>query len=174
MIYFYIFVLVFLVSGFFMARKDSREGIIPDKWTNIGIYVGFISQFILLGFFSFQFYLYFTILILFYIIFMCLQYAMHYSGKQLGTGDVKMLLFIYAILPFHPFAFAGIFLFNILFWTIVIMFIMLSFKLAYFLYLKKLPVYKIMYGDAIDKTTLRLAPLIYLSFIISTTLLLLF
>lgn len=169
---FYITSFIFIIIAFFFAREDVRTGLIPDKYTNPLIILAVIFNFIVLGFFSFQFYLYFTILVLLYLFFVCIQYAMHYTGRQLGTGDVKMLLFFYALIPFNVNAFAGIPLLNLMFWSIVIIFLMISFKMLYFLLLNKIPVFKIMYGRSVENTHLRLAPLIFFAFIITFILLL--
>jgi hypothetical protein len=166
-IYFYLGFSVLLVLGFILARKDARDGLIPDKYTNTGIICAVVMYFFAFGFFTFQFYLYFAILVLLYLFFMYLQRAMHKSGKQLGTGDVKFFLLIYAFMPFHFSAFVGIPLFTVIFWTLVLMISMIMFKIIYFLLLRKVPVFRIMYGSTMDKTAIRLAPLIYISLIIT-------
>jgi hypothetical protein len=163
--YFYVGALIFLVLGFILARKDVRTGLIPDNYTNTGIIFAVVMNFFAFGFFSFKFYLYFTILVLLYLFFMYLQRAMHSAKLSLGTGDVKYFLLIYALIAFHSFAFAGIPLLNIIFWTIVLMFAMMFYRLAYYMLLSKVKVFRIMYGSSIEKSTLRLAPLIYLSFV---------
>jgi hypothetical protein len=166
-IYFYIGFLFLLVLGFILARKDAKEGIIPDEYTNTGIIFAVVMYFFAFGFFSFQFYLYFTILLLLYLFFMYLQRAMHYTGKELGTGDIKFFLLIYSFMPFHTSAFCGIPIFTVIFWTLVLMISMITFKILYYLLLRKVPIFKIMYGSTIDKTAIRLAPLIYISLIIT-------
>jgi len=165
--YFLIGYIFLLIIGFFFARKDTREGIIPDKWTNPLIILSVIMYFFAFNFFSFTFYLYFTILVLLYLFFVYLQRAMHYSGLSLGTGDVKFLLLIFALIPFSSSAFVGIPFFNILFSTIVLVFLMVSFRLIYYLLFSKIKIFKIMYGSSIDKTEIRLAPIIYFSLIIN-------
>ena len=124
-------------------------------------------QFFFMGFFSFNFYLYFTILVLFYLAFMCLQYAAHYQGKFIGTGDIKLFLFIFALIPFHSNSLVGIPMFNILLLTIILMFFMISYKMIYMALLQKIPIMKTMYGKSINNTVLRIAPLVYIAFIIT-------
>lgn len=170
-LFFYIGSVIILILGFVFSRKDVKDGIIPDKYTQPTIIFAVASYFLLLGF-TFKFYLYFTILVILYLFFMYVQRAIHYAGSQLGTGDIKFFLMIYALIPFHVSAFAGIPLLNIMFWSLVLASFMVTFRILYFLILNRVPLFRVMYGSAIDKTTIRLAPLIYLAFIITFAILL--
>ena len=166
-IFFLVGSFIFLILGYYFARVDKRTGLIPNKIIDPAIILAVVMQFFFFGFFSFSFYLYFTILSLLYIIFMCLQYAAHYQGMFMGTGDVKLFMFIFAVIPFHSGALVGIPLFNILILTIIIMFFMLFYKMLYMMILKKIPIMKTMYGKSINNTVLRIAPLVYIAFLIS-------
>lgn len=165
-IYFLIGYIILLIFGFFIARKDTREGIIPDAWTNTGIIFAVIMYFFAFEFFSFKFYLYFTILVLLYLAFMYLQRAMSFFKLKLGTGDIKLFLLIYAFIPFNASVVYGIPLFTIMFYTLAITFFMAFYRILYYTLFNKVKAFRIMYGKSIDKTEIRLAPIVYLSLII--------
>jgi len=162
---FWISCAIIFILGFVCARKDSQEGLIPNKYTHLGIFIGVGINFIVHTF-SFTFYLYFSILVLFYLAFMYLQRAIHLNGSTLGTGDIKYFLMIYALLPFNLSVFAGIPLLSVIFWTIVISVFMAFYKFFYFSILSRIAIFRKLYGSAIEDNSLRLAPIIFMSFII--------
>lgn len=158
-------IILFLVFGFFIARKDKRTGIIPNKLTHPLIFIGVILTFIRYGF-SLTFYKYFTILILLYFIFECFQRILHLNNNELGTGDVKFFLAFYCLFPFSTTAMFGLPLVNLFGFVCIGIGAMVLFKIAYYTFFHKLPKAKILMESTMDKTNIRLAPLIFLASIV--------
>ena len=166
-IYFLVGSIIFFVLGYILVRKDKRTGLIPDSITEPSIILAVVMNFFALGFFSFSFYLYFVMLTLLYLAFMFLQHGLHYSKQTLGSGDIKLFLLIFALIPFNPTAIAGLPIINILLYTIILMGMMTLFSVVYYSLLSKVPKFEMLYGSTMEKTSIRLAPLVWIAFIIT-------
>lgn len=160
--------LCWLVLGFFISRKDTRQGIIPTAMTDIPIFVLVVIWFVVFGL-SYSFYVFFTVLILLYLFFDCIQKLLNKKYNQtIGTGDIKLYLLTFCLFPF---SFTFGFLWNPFISTFVLSLVflvsMIFVKLIYVTFLDRLPKPLQVIGTNAISTSIRFAPVIYISSIIT-------
>ena len=158
-------IVLFLVLGYFITRKDTRTGIIPNKLTHPLIFIGVLFNLIRYGF-TLNFYKFFTILILLYFIFECIQRVLHLNNNELGTGDIKFFLAFYCLFQFSSTVIFNLPLVNIFGFVCIGIGAMVLFKIGYYTLLNRLPKFRLLMDSTMNKTNIRLAPLIYLSSIL--------
>ena len=162
--------IVYVVVGFFICRSDVRKGIIPKKYTITTIYIATLVWFVIYRF-SYQFYLYFLVLVLIYLLFDLIQHTTKNTQVKgvFQTGDVHFYMMSFAVFPFYVINSFGIFGFpivSIFCLSVIFMFGMVLVKLGFLAIEDNLPPLLDSYNTTVKTTSIRFAPVIYISYII--------
>jgi len=161
-------IVLLLCFGLYLSRLDLKTNTIPNKITFPLIITGLFLSLIEFGISIKLIYAYLILLgVYFFFILFHITLSKINSTQAIGGGDVKFILSIASLLPFSYSFIGNIFVIEVLFYAIIIMFIMSLVKTFGYMIMSKFPKSQLFLDANINNVKVTFVPILWISCIIS-------